>query len=113
MLLPNKKLVNAVLADINALRKRIGLPPVIALLRGHRHSHNNCSVARTLVHGLQPDGDTVVGHRTGTVTVYIFGPARYAGELMFQEIHRHVWGQTTQRFIRDFDRNRYPELVIR
>lgn len=90
--LPSRKVVQAVLKDINRIRKAEGWPPVRALLRGWRGDADGCPVARTIVLG---SGAKDVGVCPDSLRV----------DYRVRPTPRHI-----AAFIKDFDAGCYPGL---
>lgn len=89
--LPSRKVVVAVLKDINRIRKAEGWPPVRALLRGEPKNLWGCPVARTV--GLGLDWYTPTLSRS----VQVGG-------------RNHPLSSATTSFIKNFDHGKYPGL---
>lgn len=91
--LPSRRVVRAVLKDVNALRAKCGLPPVVALLKGQRSYPTGCPVARALAWGHNvPVNANKEYLRIWTVMDRASSP--------------------TGRFVADFDAGKYPGLVL-
>lgn len=102
--LPSRKVVQAVLKDINRIRKAEGWPPVRALLRGFGTFPygQTCPVARTVGFGA-PAYEVGVSHARVRV--------QRASNPFYCFMARHYpTSEATEVFIRAFDAGRYPGL---